>query len=112
MSVGQLDIHAIRHASRGKRDLVIEGLRARDEPALAMRDKVVQAARDAQAVKVVRSTGSPWVAIASPSGSVDWHRRIDADGEPLDDIMVEVVAAAYRDRVIDPSTGDITPPDR
>ena len=112
MSVGELDIHAIRHASRGKRDLVIEGLRARDEPALTMRDQVVQAARDAQTVKVVRSTGSPWLAIATPSGTVDWHRRDDADGEPVDDIMVEVVAAAYRDRVIDPSTGPVAPPER
>lgn len=112
MSVGALDIDAIRGSSWGKRRGVIDGLRKRQDPVLAMRDTIVAAAAVDQDVKVATAQGTPWVAIATPDGLVDWHRRSSRDGDPIVDVLVEVVAALHGDGVSDPSTGPIAPPER
>ena len=62
--------------------------------------------------RVLPGRRTPWVAIATPDGLVDWHRRSSRDGDPIVDVLVEVVAALHGDGVSDPSTGPIAPPER
>ena len=106
-----LDIEALRNASERRRMQVVAGLRDRGEEVLAMRDQLVADVERDRVPKIARGTTSPWLAIAGATGEVHWHRRVTTlDVPPVLDVMVEVIAALHGDRVIDPSTGPITPP--
>lgn len=108
MSLGTLDIDALRGASQEKRTQVIKGLRLREDPVQRMRDLLIDAAEKAGKPKVATATGSPWVALANPQGSVVWYRRQNVDGDPILDVLVETVAALHGDGVLDAAYG---PPD-
>lgn len=105
MTLGTLDIDALRGASREKRTQVIRGLRQREDPVQRMRDLLVEGAERAGKPQVATATGSPWVALANPSGSVVWYRRQNVDGDPILDVLVETVAALHGDGVLDAAYG-------
>lgn len=108
---GRLDIQALRNASERRRMQVVDGLRDRGEEVLTMRDELVADVERDRVPKIARGTTSPWLAIAGATGEVHWHRRVTTlEVPPVLDVMVEVIAALHGDRVIDPSTGPITPP--
>lgn len=105
MSLGTLDIEALRNASPAKREQVIDGLRDRNDPVLLMRDLVVEGADAARRPQIARATGSPWIALANENGSVCWYRRQNVEGDPVIDVCVEVVAALHGDGVLDAEYG-------
>lgn len=103
--LGTLDIEALRNASRRRREEVIDGLRDRDDPVLKMRDHAVERADRVHRPQVVTASASPWLALATPEGAVAWYRRQNVDGDPVIDVLVEVVAAVHGDVVLDEEYG-------